>query len=245
MSFFKNLRTALLPLPAGERAGVRGPSGDELSTGAGFMDLAASTPSTCGVASRHATAKKVTAIAAAIMLSGCVSVGPDYHAPQEKPVAMRGVNAQESTQTFQAQWWKQFNDPTLDALIQRAAANSPDLKIAFARLRESRALLGVAKSQQIPDVETVANYSRSREQQPGFTDKRVTTTSYQAGFDASWEIDLFGGVRRSVEAARADAGASEASLPVATPGCSTSQSPSTTGASTWPRARLTSRACKP
>ncbi|HEY2624748.1 MAG TPA: TolC family protein, partial [Dyella sp.] len=97
-------------------------------------------------------------------------------------------------------------------LIQRAAQNSPDLKIAYARLRESRALLGVAKSQQIPDVETVANYSRSRAQQPGFTNQRTTITSYQAGFDASWEIDLFGGVRRSVEAARADAGASEASL---------------------------------
>jgi multidrug efflux system outer membrane protein len=151
-------------------------------------------------------------MAAAIMLAGCVSVGPDYHAPQEKPVAMQGVSAQESTQTFQAQWWKQFNDPTLDALIQRAAANSPDLKIAYARLRESRAMLGVAKSQQIPDVETVANYSRSRGQQPGFTDKRTTVTSYQAGFDASWEIDLFGGIRRSVEAAGADAGASEASL---------------------------------
>ncbi|MHA6205656.1 efflux transporter outer membrane subunit [Dyella soli] len=151
-------------------------------------------------------------MAAAIMLSGCVSVGPDYHAPQEKPVVVQGVTAQESTQTFQAQWWKQFNDPTLEALIQRAAANSPDLKIAYARLRESRALLGVAKSQQIPDVETVANYSRSRGQQPGFTDQRTTVTSYQAGFDASWEIDLFGGVRRSVEAAGAEAGASEASL---------------------------------
>lgn len=212
MSFFKNLKTSLLPLPSGERAGVRGQSGDNLATGVGFMDLAASTPSACRPASHRSAAKKVTAIAAAIMLSGCVSVGPDYHAPQEKPVALQGVNAQESTQTFQAQWWKQFNDPTLDALIQRAAANSPDLKIAFARLRESRALLGVAKSQQIPDVETVANYSRSREQQPGFTNNRVTATSYQAGFDASWEIDLFGGVRRSVEAARADAGASEASL---------------------------------
>ncbi|WP_266184179.1 efflux transporter outer membrane subunit [Dyella humicola] len=157
--------------------------------------------------------KMLTALAASLILAGCASVGPDYHAPVEKPVAVQGVDGQrELTQDFQANWWKQFNDPTLDALIQRAALNSPDLKIAFARLRESRALLGVAKSQQIPDVETVANYSRSRGQQPGFTDQRTTVTSYQAGFDASWEIDLFGGVRRSVEAARADAGASEASL---------------------------------
>lgn len=208
MSFFKNLKASLLPLPTRER----GQRSDTLESGVGHMDFALVDDCACEPVSRRNTAKKVTAIAAAIMLSGCVSVGPDYHAPQEKPVALQGVNAQESTQTFQAQWWKQFNDPTLEALIQRAAANSPDLKIAYARLRESRALLGVAKSQQIPDVETVANYSRAREQQPGFTDQRTTITSYQAGFDASWEIDLFGGVRRSVEAARADAGASEASL---------------------------------
>jgi multidrug efflux system outer membrane protein len=70
---------------------------------------------------------------------------------------VQGVDAHESTTNFQADWWKQFNDPTLDALIKHAAANAPDLKIAYARLRESRALLGVAKSQQIPDVETIAN----------------------------------------------------------------------------------------
>lgn len=212
MSSLKNLFATLLPLPSGERAGVRGPSGNHLLSGVGFMDLAATPTPSCGPVSRRSAAKKVTAIAAAIMLAGCASVGPDYHAPQEKPVAMQGVNAQESTQTFQAQWWKQFNDPTLDTLIQRAAANSPDLKIAYARLSESRAMLGVAKSQQIPDVETVANYTRSREQQPPFVNKRTTTTTYQAGFDASWEIDLFGGIRRSVEAAGAEAGASEASL---------------------------------
>ncbi len=208
MSFFKNLKTALFPLPVGERS----QRNNTVASGVGHMDFALADDCACEPVSHRSAAKKVTAIAAAIMLAGCVSVGPDYHAPQEKPVALQGVNAQESTQTFQAQWWKQFNDPTLEALIQRAAANSPDLKIAYARLRESRALLGVAKSQQIPDVETVANYSRSRGQQPGFTDQRTTVTSYQAGFDASWEIDLFGGVRRSVEAARADTGASEASL---------------------------------
>jgi len=213
-SFFKNLKATLSPLPVEERARMRGQARDTSEKGAmGFMDFSASTlPSPHPSPRRGEGVKRVTAIAAAIMLAGCVSVGPDYHAPQEKPVALQGVNAQESTQTFQAQWWKQFNDPTLDALIQRAAANSPDLKIAYARLREARAMLGVAKSAQIPDVETVANYSRSKEQQPGFTDQRTTITSYQAGFDASWELDLFGGVRRSVEAARADAGASDASL---------------------------------
>jgi multidrug efflux system outer membrane protein len=154
-----------------------------------------------------------TALFAALVLAGCASVGPDYHAPKEAPVTLQGVDASQQTQAdFQAQWWKQFGDPTLDSLIVRAAKNSPDLKIAVARLKQARAALGSAKSQQIPDIETGVSYQRSREQQPGFTDQRVTTTAYQAGFDASWELDLFGGIRRSVEAARADAGAGEASL---------------------------------
>lgn len=154
-----------------------------------------------------------TALFAALVLAGCASVGPDYHAPKEAPVTLQGVDpARQNPTDFQAQWWKQFGDPTLDTLIARAAANAPDLKIAVARLDQARAALGNARSQQIPDVETGVSYTRSREQQPGFTDQRTTITSYQAGFDASWELDLFGGVRRSVEAARADAAAGEASL---------------------------------
>jgi multidrug efflux system outer membrane protein len=150
---------------------------------------------------------------AALALAGCASVGPDYKAPSTPPMQVRGADAaRESNAQFQAQWWKQFGDPTLDALIRRAAAHNLDLRIAVARLAESRALLGGAKSQQWPTIDAGASYSRSREQQPGFSDQRSTVTAYQAGFDASWEIDVFGGVRRSVEAARADLGASEAAL---------------------------------
>ncbi|WP_426286235.1 efflux transporter outer membrane subunit [Luteibacter sp. E-22] len=154
-----------------------------------------------------------TALFAALVLAGCASVGPDYHAPKEAPVTLQGVDAtHQNNGDVQARWWKQFGDPTLDALIVRAAQGSPDLKIAVARLNQARAALGSAKSQQIPDIETGVSYQRSREQQPGFSDQRQTVTAYQAGFDASWELDLFGGIRRSVEAARADAAAGEASL---------------------------------
>lgn len=160
-----------------------------------------------------ARAARRSLLFAALVLAGCASVGPDYKAPATPPMQVQGVDAaRENAARFQAQWWKQFGDPTLDALIQRAAAHNLDLRIAVARLAESRALLGGAKSQRWPTIDTGASYSRSREQQPGFTDQRVTTTSYQAGFDASWELDLFGGVRRSVEAAGADLGASEAAL---------------------------------
>jgi multidrug efflux system outer membrane protein len=156
---------------------------------------------------------KIAALSAALILAGCASVGPDYHRVQPATPQLQGLDAaQESNAQFQSAWWKQFNDPTLDALIQRAAANNLDLRIAVARLHESRALLSNAKSDQLPTVNTDLNYTRARGQEPGFTDQRTTVTTYQAGFDASWELDLFGGIRRSVEAAGADLSANEAAL---------------------------------
>lgn len=218
--------TYRLPLPTGARVGVRDHAGADLAdwrASSSHVPVSPSlsprpSPAAKGASSvrrrgRGVNVRRWLALATALLLAGCVTVGPDYHRPEEKPVALQGVDpAQQSTAQFQAAWWKQFNDPTLDTLIAQAAANSPDLKIAVARLRQSRALLGTAESQQWPDIETSAAYSRSREQQPGFSSQRSTVTSYQAGFDASWELDLFGGVRRSVEAARADADAGAAAL---------------------------------
>ncbi|MGH8215812.1 MAG: efflux transporter outer membrane subunit, partial [Rhodanobacteraceae bacterium] len=156
---------------------------------------------------------RTAALIAAFALAGCVTVGPDYHKPTPPVPKLQGVDAtRENNAQFQAAWWKQFGDPTLDALIQRAAAGNLDLRIALARLRESRAQLGGAKSQQWPDVDAGASYTRSDQQQPGFGTQRSITSTYQTGFDATWELDLFGGVRRSVEAAHADLGASEAEL---------------------------------
>lgn len=152
-------------------------------------------------------------LVAALALAGCVTVGPDYHKPATPTPHVQELDAaRESAAQFQAASWKQFGDPVLDALIQRAAGNNLDLRIAVARLDESRAMLGDAKSQYLPDIGTGISYTRSREQTPGVSDQRNTVMAYQAGFDASWEIDLFGGVRRSVEAAHADLGASKAAL---------------------------------
>jgi len=153
------------------------------------------------------------ALVATLALAGCMTVGPDYKPPAPPTPRLQGVDAtRESNARFQAAWWKQFGDPVLDALIQRAAAGNLDLRIAVARLDESRALASGAKSQRWPNVDAGASYTRSDQQQPGFGTQRVITDTYQAGFDASWELDLFGGVRRSVQAANADLGASTAAL---------------------------------
>src|SRR6185312_11357035 len=74
---------------------------------------------------------RIVAVGMAVFLTGCASIGPDYHPAKIVAPQLQGLDpAQENHAAFQAAWWKQFNDPTLDALIQHAAANNLDLRIA-------------------------------------------------------------------------------------------------------------------
>ena len=104
---------------------------------------------------------------------------------------------------------EQFGDPALDGLIERALADDLDLKIAAARVEESRALLGAARRDRWPGVgRRRSRAPRAMQQQPGFTHRsRRRASSYDAGLAALWELDLFGRVRRGVEAAGAEADA--------------------------------------
>ena len=108
------------------------------------------------------------------------------------------------------QWWRQFGDATLDALIDDALSGSEDLQMAEARLRQARAARRQAISGYFPAVTASGGASRTRNSPAVSTGP--TRTLYDAGFDASWEIDLLGGTRRAVEAAEADLAASTASL---------------------------------
>jgi NodT family efflux transporter outer membrane factor (OMF) lipoprotein len=113
-------------------------------------------------------------------------------------------------------WWNTFNDPMLDRLIEEAAAQSLPLRAAAARVVQARALRGVAAAAWWPTVDGSGSYTRSKGSKtvnrggisvgPGGTvsGAGAETDFWQAGFDASWEIDVFGGIRRSVEAATAD-----------------------------------------
>jgi len=149
-------------------------------------------------------------LSATLLLTSC-AVGPNYRAPPIAPAVVK--NAQSSafvTQSPEALWWQEFGDTELDDLVRRALAANLDLRSAYDRVRAARAVFVERKFDYAPHVQLDASYQHFDEQQPGFGTGRINAQSDSLGFDATWEIDLFGHVRRSVEAARADLGAEQA-----------------------------------
>jgi outer membrane protein, multidrug efflux system len=158
----------------------------------------------------------------ALLAGGC-AVGPDYAAPSVTPAPAAWSSASGdaaegeakrsrvvSKPAHLARWWTSFNDPALNSLIERAIERNLDLKIASARVLEARALRGVADAGLYPTVDAGASYTRSRGSgTSGNTFISGERSLYSAGLDASWEIDIFGGVRREIEAADADLAAAE------------------------------------
>jgi NodT family efflux transporter outer membrane factor (OMF) lipoprotein len=142
-----------------------------------------------------------------VVLAGCAAVGPTYVRPQT-PVSpawntplQGGITASADSKNL-AVWWTTLNDPGLSRLIDRAAAGNLDLKRAAARIREARARRGLIKAGLYPTFDASGSATRSRNSAD--LGPVATTDLFSASLDASWEIDLFGGVRRSVEAAEAD-----------------------------------------
>ena len=156
---------------------------------------------------------KLAYVSPLVLLLAACAVGPNYRAPETAPAQFVSADATGvAEQPFEAKWWGQFGDPVLDDLVARALRGDLDLKIAAARVDEARALLGAAKRTRWPDVTAEIAHSESHGQQPGFGDDRLDIKSNDAGFASLWELDLFGRVRRGVEAAGADAGAADARL---------------------------------
>lgn len=155
-----------------------------------------------------------------ISLAGCLT-GPDYVAPQPVVPGAWSSAASDSSlppdEAVLAGWWKQFGDVELDALIGEALSANQDLQVAAARLRETRELRGVGMAALAPTVDARGSAERSRSRegtgpsaQGGSADREESR--YELGFDAAWELDIFGGRRRAVEAVDADLGAAEAAL---------------------------------
>jgi multidrug efflux system outer membrane protein len=187
----------------------------QLSDGSG---TAACRPRTCACS---------LVLVAGLGIVGC-AVGPNYRKPDlsapptwsrleaaGSPVANAGARGELS------QWWRALNDPLLSELVDEAQRQSLDLRKARARLRESRARRAAAGAARFPTVEASASASRFESSAGGVAGvggaaggsaAGITGNQLSVGFDASWELDVFGGVRRGVEAADADQQAALASL---------------------------------
>ena len=151
--------------------------------------------------------KLVTASLIAVLLSGCM-VGPDYTRPVvDAPPGWR-LTDQAAKDLANSAWWNQFGDPVLSDLIATALRENKDLLIASARIDEYAGRYGVTRSQLFPQVGVGAAADRQKNVPSGAVVKE-TYNSYDTLLSASWEIDLWGKIRRQSEAARAQLVASE------------------------------------
>lgn len=117
-----------------------------------------------------------------------------------------------SSSPYDPRWWTEFEDPALDALEAAALEVNHDIRIALARVAQARAIFDDTNLDRYPTVTVGASVDRREQVIPGFTDEPVDVTTYRAGFDAIWELDLFGRVRSQIRAAAASAEGFEASL---------------------------------
>jgi multidrug efflux system outer membrane protein len=164
----------------------------------------------------HSWRGLIGAAAAAATLAGC-AVGPNYTRP-ETPVDAHFANAGEpglENEDTVERYWTGFADPLLDSLVDEALAHNKDLGVAAANLQAARAAKRLAGFDQYPTATFAGSYSHlleSKQQLPFFDRHDREFDAAQGGFDGLWELDLFGRVRRNVEAARGDLGASAATL---------------------------------
>ncbi|MCB1319073.1 MAG: TolC family protein, partial [Leptospiraceae bacterium] len=170
---------------------------------------------------------------------GCISVGPDYEAPETKATEQWNaalspdIRVSDNPESM-ANWWSDLNDPVLTDILKTVVEQNPNLQLARARVREARARRGLAGTERFPTInlkgDATGRATTISSQPDSLTDAYstdVTTailteqlsddepdiskqTLYTAGVDASWELDIFGGIRRSIEAADADLEASRA-----------------------------------
>ncbi len=156
------------------------------------------------------------ALLTVLLLGGCSAVGPDY--VQIKPDAPKtwhtsldgGLTGGPPPPEILSRWWKVLNDPQLESLEKRAVQNNLELRQAKARIREARARWGINRARLFPTIDaegSLSSYRSSENNGSGHEDRL-----YAVGFDAGWEIDVFGGTRRSIEAARAEVESSREEL---------------------------------
>lgn len=165
---------------------------------------------------------RVAVFAMAALLTACAAVGPDYAGPPATPARdmtgfpSAGPGAERVVVSEPpAAWWRELRDPTLDALIDAALSANYDLRVAVANVEAARAALDEVRTRRRPRIDATANVQEGRNAaalvpQRDSENAQPTLLSGSFGLDLNWEIDLFGRVRRSVEAATAEIGSQEA-----------------------------------
>lgn len=154
----------------------------------------------------------------AITSLGACSVGPDFQAPRPDLPSRWDASLQAGSTTagaLDSQWWAQLGDPQLTELVEQAVAANLEVRLAVNRLEQSRLLRQVTGSQQVPGVSVGGGYSRERNSASGLNDPsgqggKAPFELWSGALDASWEVDLWGHVRRAVEAADAQVALSAA-----------------------------------
>ncbi|MDD4915907.1 MAG: efflux transporter outer membrane subunit [Methylococcales bacterium] len=169
---------------------------------------------------------RLLAAGLSMLLTAC-TVGPDYRPPQpDMPANWVEPTAASGDGDGLTEWWRGFNDPRLNSLVERAMQGNLDLRAAWARIESARAQTQVADAASWPTVNVSGNYQREKisrnallgmigslqngglgggNQSSVFGPIGTPFNLFQAGFDSSWELDLFGGIRRQQEAAAANA----------------------------------------
>lgn len=154
---------------------------------------------------------KLLVASAALLLGGCVTLGPDYREPevawlQDWQPDLYGIRGDGVTDEQELRfWWRQFNDPALERLIELARTRSPGVRLAGLRVLESRAALGIAGSTLYPQLQQIgadATYIE-KEQSNSTLDRDQSFTRYSADFSIGWELDFWGRFRRGIESADA------------------------------------------
>jgi multidrug efflux system outer membrane protein len=161
------------------------------------------------------SSRLVLLLGLSLLVSACITVGPDYVAPKPQVPARfaEGPPSSDARSLPPADdaWWTNLGDPLLETLLKQVLEFAPDVAEAQARVREARALSGFAQAGDFPIADAVGFGTRNLGSEnvptgvpPGGLGPGVHSNIWQAGFDASWEIDIFGGVRRTIEAAQAN-----------------------------------------
>jgi len=171
------------------------------------------------------TALRLAAASLLAMVAACGTVGPDYRVPDQAAVRAPGAAAPFggaaepafSTAPLPPRWWRLYQDPSLDALVEKALAVNTDLRVAAANLARARAVEREATAVGRPAVNATAapGYGRPSAAASGLSQPLDNAGSYDAGATVSYQVDLFGKIARAIEAAGADTDAALAALDLA------------------------------